>query len=58
MRSRIATFWRALRQLTGDDAYDRYLRAHSSRCGRPLLSRRDFYAQREQSKWSSIQRCC
>lgn len=58
MRSRIAAFWRALRQLTGDDAYDRYVRAHSPQCQHPVLSRRAFYAQREQSKWSSIQRCC
>jgi uncharacterized short protein YbdD (DUF466 family) len=58
MKSRLRTLWRALLEFTGDDAYERYLREHSDCVHHPRLSRREFYAQRELRKWSSIQRCC
>lgn len=53
----LRAFWRALREFTGDAAYERYLREHT--CDQhPPLDRRAFYAQREQRRWSGIQRCC
>jgi uncharacterized short protein YbdD (DUF466 family) len=51
--------WRALRALSGDDAYERYLEhraaAHPET---PVLSRRQFYVDEQQRKWGSINRCC
>ena len=47
-----------LRAVSGDDAYERYLthpaRAHDG----PPLSRRVFYEEREERKWSGVSRCC
>jgi uncharacterized short protein YbdD (DUF466 family) len=51
--------WRALRTLSGDDAYERYrihhLAAHPEV---PPLSRKAFYVDEQQRKWGSINRCC
>jgi len=47
-----------LRALSGDDAYDRYLTRHAGAAGGPPLSRRAFYREREERKWSGISRCC
>lgn len=51
--------WRAIRQLSGDDAYERYL-AHHAACHTvaPRLSRRDFFLRQQQQEWGSIKRCC
>jgi uncharacterized short protein YbdD (DUF466 family) len=53
--------WRVLRELTGDDAYERYLAhweaSHASEGGRPM-SRREFSAAEIQRRWSGIKRCC
>jgi len=47
-----------LRALSGDDAYERYLRHHAAAHAGPALTRRAFYAQREERKWSGVSRCC
>ena len=51
--------WRFVRQLSGDDAYERYL-AHHVACHAeiPPLSRKEYFQQQQQRKWSSIKRCC
>jgi uncharacterized short protein YbdD (DUF466 family) len=51
--------WRALRTLSGDDAYERYLvhqAASHPEC--PVLSRREFYVDEQRRKWGTINRCC
>ncbi len=51
--------WHAIRQLSGDDAYERYL-AHHSACHPdtlPLL-RNEYFQLRQEQKWSGIKRCC
>ena len=57
--------WRALatgagwlRALSGDDAYERYLKHHARAHAGPPLSRRAFYEEREARKWSGVSRCC
>ena len=51
--------WRALRALSGDDAYERYLEHRAATHPEaPLLSRRQFYVGEQQRKWGSINRCC
>jgi uncharacterized short protein YbdD (DUF466 family) len=51
--------WRALRALSGDDAYDRYRNHHLVNHPEvPLLSRKAFYVGEQQRKWGTINRCC
>lgn len=47
-----------LRAVSGDDAYERYLRHHARAHAGPALGRRAFYAEREERKWSGVSRCC
>jgi uncharacterized short protein YbdD (DUF466 family) len=51
--------WRALRALSGDDAYDRY-REHQvvAHPEVPPLSRKAFYVDEQRRKWGTINRCC
>jgi uncharacterized short protein YbdD (DUF466 family) len=51
-------FWQGFREFTGDAAYERYLRERTHCPHHPPLGRREFYAQREQRRWTGIQRCC
>lgn len=56
---RLAQLWRALCALAGEDAYGRYLRhAAAHHPGEPVMTRRDFYRDAEQAKWSGVSRCC
>jgi uncharacterized short protein YbdD (DUF466 family) len=52
--------WEVLRQLTGDDAYDRYLVHHRTEhnAEHPPLTRSEFYRQRLERKWRGVNRCC
>ncbi len=53
------TCWRALRTLSGDDAYERYRVHHLAAHPEVLpLSRKAFYVDEQQRKWGSINRCC
>jgi len=47
-----------LRAVSGDDAYERYLTHHARAHTGPPLSRKAFYEEREQRKWSGVSRCC
>lgn len=52
-----------VRRLTGDDAYDRYLRHHAifheaSVDAPPPLSRKAFFKLWQDDKWKGINRCC
>jgi uncharacterized short protein YbdD (DUF466 family) len=51
--------WALIRQLSGEDAYERYLdhvtKYHS---GQTPLDRKTFFAREEERKWSGIRRCC
>lgn len=52
--------WKGLRQMTGDDAYERYL-AHWQAChaeaGAPL-TRKAFFKAEQARKWNGVRRCC
>ncbi|MEO6421612.1 MAG: YbdD/YjiX family protein [Candidatus Nitrotoga sp.] len=51
--------WRAIRELSGDDAYERYIAQHiTSHPDTKPLSRKDFFLYQQKQKWSGIQRCC
>lgn len=54
--------WQRVRQLSGDDAYERYLahyaEHHAHAEAAPPLSRADFFRQWQDQKWTGIKRCC
>ena len=55
----LRAFWRGLRAVMGDDAYDRYIEHHAAKHpDAPLMSRRAFYEAEQQRQWSRINRCC
>lgn len=59
MPSRWRDFVKLVRELSTDDAYERYLKHHSSRhADAPPLDRRAFYLLQQQRKWTGVNRCC
>jgi uncharacterized short protein YbdD (DUF466 family) len=59
LRIFLRSMWRIIRQLSGDDAYERYL-AHHAACHADTapLSRVEYFRSREQAKWEGVRRCC
>ena len=63
MLSTLKNIWRNIRQLSGDDAYERYLahfkEFHADKMdAEPPLSREAFFKEWQASKWKGIKRCC
>jgi uncharacterized short protein YbdD (DUF466 family) len=56
---KISVFFKIIRQLSGDDAYERYL-AHQTHAhpDAPPLSRAEFFKQEQERKWNGVRRCC
>jgi len=51
--------WALLRQLSGDDAYERYL--HHQASAHPdakPLDRKSFFQREQERKWNGVKRCC
>jgi uncharacterized short protein YbdD (DUF466 family) len=58
--SALRRFWATVREITGDDAYERYLahwREHHSGDGAPL-ARAAFCRAEQRRKWDGVRRCC
>ncbi|MCL5668755.1 MAG: YbdD/YjiX family protein [Gammaproteobacteria bacterium] len=50
---------RTLRQLSGGDAYERYLSHHAQAHHDEIpLNRREFFKQEQERKWNGVRRCC
>ena len=51
--------WYFVREVSGDDAYERY-REHSLEAhpGQPPMSRSEYYRVRTEQKWDRVTRCC
>jgi len=71
MLEKLKAFWRYVRRLTGDDAYEQYLKhfAENHAVHRvnqtdqaedtPVpLSREAFFKEWQDKKWKGIKRCC
>jgi uncharacterized short protein YbdD (DUF466 family) len=59
VKQAIKTVWECVRTASGDNAYERYLLHHAqAHSATPPLSRREFYAQMTEQKWSGVSRCC
>jgi uncharacterized short protein YbdD (DUF466 family) len=65
MIKKLNIFWRNIKQLSGEDAYERYLmrfaehqKMHVHETNVPPLSREAFFKQWQDGKWTGIKRCC
>jgi uncharacterized short protein YbdD (DUF466 family) len=59
----LKSLWRSVRQLSGDDAYERYLQHYAEhhaaeRDNVPPLTRAQFFKQWQDKKWNGVKRCC
>ena len=51
--------WQFIRRLSGDDAYERYLRHHAEAHGdEVVLGRKEFFKREQERKWNGVRRCC
>jgi len=54
--------WTLLREVTGDDAYERYLahwHAHDAEHRHETpLDREAFFREEQRRKWDGVRRCC
>ncbi len=53
--------WAVIRELTGDDAYERYLahwRTQHASAGATPLDRAAFCREEQRRKWEGVRRCC
>jgi uncharacterized short protein YbdD (DUF466 family) len=59
LKLRFRHLWHYLREVTGDDAYERYV-AHlkTAHAGQQCLTQGQFFAKRQDDKWSKVSRCC
>ena len=59
MLSKLKAFWRTVRRLSGDDAYERYLQHHAKyhQDSTPLC-KEVFFKQWQDEKWNGVKRCC
>lgn len=59
VKGRVRLAWEFIRELSTDDAYERYLAHHqAAHPNAPVLSRRAFFEIEQGRKWSGIKRCC
>ena len=51
--------WQSLRQVSGDDAYERYLAHHrQAHPGEAPMTQEQYFRKRQDEKWSKVSRCC
>ncbi|TAM82621.1 MAG: YbdD/YjiX family protein [Acidobacteria bacterium] len=53
----LSALWNYIREVSGENDYDRYCARVTADGGNPL-GRRDFYEQRQREKYSRLSRCC
>ncbi|MEO5574228.1 MAG: CstA-like transporter-associated (seleno)protein [Gammaproteobacteria bacterium] len=59
LKQKFFKFIKFARQLSGDDAYERYLEHHAAaHPSAALLSRKQFFMQEQERKWDGVKRCC
>lgn len=55
----LITVWKIIRQLSGDDAYERYLRHHAEHHPHETALRsKEFFKREQERKWNGVRRCC
>ncbi len=65
MLGKLKACWQMLRRLSGDDAYEQYLKHYAlhhqtaeGHDSHPPLSKAEFFKQWQDEKWNGIKRCC
>lgn len=65
MLRKLQLAWQWLRRLSGDDAYERYLKQfaehHQLDCihaGEKPLTKKAFFKRWQDEKWHGVKRCC
>ena len=59
LKQKFFKFIKFARQLSGDDAYERYLAHHEQAHHDEIpLNRREFFKQEQERKWNGVRRCC
>lgn len=64
MWQKLITVWCHIRQLSGDDAYERYLQHYAEHHtgdtadDEQPLSREAFFKQWQDNQWKGVKRCC
>jgi uncharacterized short protein YbdD (DUF466 family) len=61
MKEKLIKIWQLIRQLSGDDAYEKYLKhfyAHHTDDEALPLTRTEFFKQWQDKKWTGVKRCC
>jgi uncharacterized short protein YbdD (DUF466 family) len=59
MLGKLKGFWRVVRRLSGDDAYERYLQHYVEHHQDDTpLSKEAFFKRWQDEKWNGIKRCC
>ena len=54
-----ASVWSAVRELSGDDAYERYLQHQALlHTDEKPLERAAFFKAEQRRKWEGVRRCC
>lgn len=56
---RLRALWAAVRRLSGDDAYERYLNHHrTAHPGVRPLTRGVWFRREQEREWNGVRRCC
>lgn len=59
LKQTLSSLLNLLRQLSGDDAYERYLAHHAqAHNDETPLTRCEFFKQEQERKWNGVRRCC
>ena len=65
MAGKLKACWKMLRRLSGDDAYEQYLKHYDLHHSaddwhdcHPPLTKAEFFKQWQDEKWNGIKRCC
>lgn len=63
MLKKIRHLWHIVRRVSGDDAYEQYLKHYAEfhQCSvdaPPILSRKEFFKLWQDSQWKGVKRCC
>jgi|Laugresp1bdmlbsn_1035097.scaffolds.fasta_scaffold13202_2 uncharacterized short protein YbdD (DUF466 family) len=59
LKQSCSSAWSVLRELSGDDAYERYVAHHATaHPGQVPLDRATFFKTEQQRKWEGVRRCC
>lgn len=55
---KIKTLWKILQYVSGNDSYERYKMNLLTKPGRKALTKKEFYLQYQEKKWSGTNKCC